>query len=64
MAIQVSASKTQDRVYRGGSFNLADSLVWIDLIGHQEKGRLAPLISGLTARRRFAPLWNRLPLKP
>jgi putative CocE/NonD family hydrolase len=62
MAIQVSASKTQDRVYRGGSFNLADSLGWTDLIANQEKSRLAPFISILTARRRLAPVWNRLPL--
>jgi len=62
MAIQVSAAKSQDRVYRGGSFSLADSIGWIDLISNQEKSGLAFLTSILTSTRRLAPLWNHLPL--
>ena len=62
MAIAVSASRTQDRVYRGGSFSLADSLGWTNLIAHQEDSRLASLTTILTARRRLARLCNRLPI--
>jgi uncharacterized protein len=62
MAVQVSAARTQDRVYRGGSFSLADSLGWIDLITNQEKSVLALLTSIFTSRRRLMPLWNHLPL--
>ena len=62
MAITVSASRTHDRVYRGGSFSLADNLGWTYLIANQERSRLASLTTILTAQRRLGPLWNRLPL--
>jgi uncharacterized protein len=62
MAIQVSAAKTQDRVYRGGSFSLADSLGWTDLIANQEKSVPALLTSIFTSQRRLASLWTHLPL--
>jgi putative CocE/NonD family hydrolase len=62
MAIAVSASRTQDRVYRGGSFSLADSLGWAYLIANQERSRLAAVTTMVTSSRRLGPLWNRLPL--
>ncbi|GAC1482005.1 MAG: CocE/NonD family hydrolase [Candidatus Dormibacteria bacterium] len=62
MAIQVSASKTPDRTFRGGSFSLADSLGWSVMIANQKKSRFTALTSIITSARRLAPLWNRLPL--
>jgi uncharacterized protein len=61
MAIQVSASRTPDRTYRGGSFSLADSLGWTFLLANQEKSWLGTMLS-LASARRFAALWNHLPL--
>jgi uncharacterized protein len=62
MAVQVSASKTPDRTFRGGAFSLADSLGWSLLMANQEKSRLATLTTMFTSARRLAPLWNHLPL--
>ena len=62
MCIQVSASNTRERVFRGGSFSLADSLGWIRLIANQEKPPLAAIASFLTTDRDLKPLWKRLPL--
>ena len=62
MAIQVSASKTPDRTFRGGSFSLADSLGWTFLIANQQKSRLAALTTMINSARRLAPFWNHLPL--
>jgi len=62
MAVQVSASKTPDRTFRGGAFSLADSLGWSFLMANQEGSRLGALTSMFTSARRLAPLWNHLPL--
>ena len=62
MAILVSGAKTQDFVYRGGSFSLEFSLGVVDLMANQEKSVPAFLASMVTSRRRLAPLWNHLPL--
>ena len=62
MSIQVSASRTRDRVFRGGTFSLADSLAWIRVIAHQEKSPIALFASIFNTERELAPLWNRLAL--
>jgi uncharacterized protein len=62
MAVQVSASRTQDRIFRGSSFSLADSLGWTFLIANQQKSRLAALTTMINSARRLAPFWNHLPL--
>jgi len=62
MAIQVSASKTPERTFRGGAFSLGDSLGWSFLMANQGKSPLSAVTSMVTSARRLAPLWNRLPL--
>jgi putative CocE/NonD family hydrolase len=62
MAIQVSAARTPDRTFRGGSFSLADSLGWSLLILGQEKSPFGAVTTALMSGRRLAPLWNHLPL--
>jgi len=62
MAIQVSASKTPERTFRGCAFSLGDSLGWSFLMANQGKSPLSAVTSMVTSARRLAPLWNRLPL--
>jgi uncharacterized protein len=62
MAIQVSSADNRERVQRGGSFNLADTLGWLYLMAHQKDSFVAALTTSFAAQRRLSPLWNHLPL--
>jgi uncharacterized protein len=60
MAALVTSTDPYDLIFDGGSFSLQSTLVWVDLVEHQER-RLALLRQGL-ASRRLKSLFGQLPL--
>ena len=60
MALLVTTSDPQATFYDGGSYTLETSLVWLNLVAHQER-RFA-LIRQARDGRRLAPLFGQLPL--
>ncbi len=60
IAAQITTSDVAAAIYQGGSFSLETMLGWVDQVARQERP-LGLLRQGL-ARRRLAPVLNRLPL--
>ena len=60
MALLVTTSDPYATFYEGGSYTLETSLVWLNLLAHQER-RLALLRQGRDGRR-LQPLYDQLPL--
>jgi putative CocE/NonD family hydrolase len=60
MALLVTTSDPHAMMFPGGSFSLETSLVWVNLIAHQEQ-RFA-LVRQRAAARRLRPLFESLPL--
>jgi hypothetical protein len=60
MALLVTTSDPQATFYDGGSYMLETSLVWLNLVAHQER-RFAILRQARDGRR-LAPLFGQLPL--
>jgi uncharacterized protein len=60
MALLVTTSDPQATFYDGGSYTLETSLVWLNLVAHQER-RFA-LIRQARDGQRLAPLFGQLPL--
>jgi uncharacterized protein len=60
MALLVTTSDPHATFYDGGSFTLETSLVWLNLVAHQER-RFA-LVRQARDSRRLTPLFDRLPI--
>lgn len=60
MALLVTTSDPYSTFYEGGSYTLETSLVWLNLVAHQER-RFA-LLRQARDGRKLAPLYSQLPL--
>jgi putative CocE/NonD family hydrolase len=64
MVVQIGLHDMADAVWAHGAFHLYDSLMWADLISHQELvGTAGGLLRMARAERRLAPALAQLPLR-